>query len=62
MLFLLVDDHGTPLGEFDEREAAIAALDELITADPAAAEECGIIIFDEEGRRVGEPIGRAAAA
>ena len=62
MLYVLLDDHGTPYGEFDDREAAIRALDELIAADPSAAEECGITVFDDEGRRVGKPISRPAAA
>jgi hypothetical protein len=62
MLYVLVDDHGTPLGEFDERAAAIRALDELIAIDPSAAEDCGITVFDDEGRRAGDPISRPAAA
>lgn len=62
MLYLLIDDNGTPLGEFDDREAAIAALDALIAADPASADDCGIVVLDEQGQRVGEPIARPAAA
>jgi uncharacterized protein YuzE len=34
---------------------------ELIAADPSAADECAVIELDENGRRVGEPITRAAA-
>lgn len=62
MLYLLIDDHGTPLGEFDDREAAIAALDKLIAEDPSAAEDCGVVVLDEHGQRVGETIARSAAA
>jgi hypothetical protein len=62
MLYVLVDDHGTPLGESDDRAAAIRALDELIAADPSAAEDCGITVSDEEGRRGGDPISRPATA
>jgi hypothetical protein len=58
LMFFLVDDHGSPLGEFKTREEATAALEELIVADPQAAEDCAIIELDARGRRVGEPITR----
>jgi hypothetical protein len=49
------------VGEFDTREEAERALDEAIAADPSAADELAVIEFDENGKRVGEPITRAAA-
>lgn len=60
-MFVLVDHHGSPLGEFDSREDAVSALEELVKADPSAADECGIVELDAQGRRVGEPITLAAA-
>lgn len=50
------------VGEFDMREEAERALDESVAADPAGADELAVIEFDENGKRVGEPITRAAAA
>jgi hypothetical protein len=55
-MFFLVDDHGSPLGEFKTREAAADALERLIADDPLAAQECAIIELDARGRRVGEPV------
>jgi hypothetical protein len=49
------------IGEFDTREDAERALDELVAAEPAAAGESAVFEFDEDGQRVGEPITRAAA-
>ncbi len=49
------------VGEFDTREEAERVLDESVAADPAAADELAIIKFDENGKRVGDPITRAAA-
>jgi hypothetical protein len=53
--------HGDSLGEFDSLEAAEAALDRVIAADPSAADEVGIVAFDETGAQHGAPITRAAA-
>jgi hypothetical protein len=58
-MFFLVDDHGSPLGEFKTREEATHALEQLIAEDPAAAEECAVIELDARGRRVGEPVTHA---
>jgi len=49
------------VGEFEVREDAERALDQLILAEPSAAEEFAVFEFDETGKRVGEPITRAAA-
>jgi hypothetical protein len=49
------------IGEFDTREEAERALDELVAAEPSAADEFALFEFDENGKRVGEPITRAAA-
>jgi hypothetical protein len=55
-MFVLVDDHGSPLGEFPTRAEAVRALEELVRADPSAADECGVVELDKAGRRVGEPV------
>ena len=49
------------IGEFEAREDAERALDELVLADPSGALEFAVVEFDENGKRVGEPITRAAA-
>jgi hypothetical protein len=49
------------IGEFETRRDAERALDELVLAEPSAAEEFAVFEFDENGKRVGEPITRAAA-
>lgn len=49
------------IGEFDTREEAERALDELVAAEPSAVDEFALFEFDENGERVGEPITRAAA-
>ena len=49
------------IGEFETREDAERALDELIAAEPSAADEFAVFEFDENGKRVGEAITRAAA-
>lgn len=49
------------IGEFDTREHAERALDELVAAEPWAADEFAVFEFDENGERVGEPITRVAA-
>jgi hypothetical protein len=51
--FALLDDHGTPLGDFENVRDALKAFDVLIGSDPAAAAECFVAEFDTEGRRVG---------
>ncbi len=62
-MYVLVDDHGGQLGEFRSRAAAVRALEELIAGDPSAADECGVVEIDEDGRRIGEPItARSLAA
>jgi hypothetical protein len=49
------------IGEFETREDAERALDELIAAEPSAADEFAVFELDENGKRVGEAITRAAA-
>jgi hypothetical protein len=49
------------VGEFETRDEAERALDELIAAEPSTADEFAVFEFDENGERVGEPITRAAA-
>jgi hypothetical protein len=49
------------IGEFDARDDAERALDELVAAEPSSAEEFAVVEFDANGKRVGEPITRAAA-
>ncbi len=49
------------VGEFDTREDAERALDELISAEPSATGEFAVFEFDENDERVGDPITRAAA-
>ena len=49
------------IGEFEAREDAERALDELIAAEPSATDEFAVFEFDENGKRVGEAITRAAA-
>lgn len=55
-MYVLVDDHGGHLGEFDSRAAAVRALEELIARDAAAADDCGVVEIDDKGRRIGDPI------
>jgi hypothetical protein len=62
VLFVLMElDHGDVLGEFDSEAAAVAALDRILAAEPKAAEEIGVVAYDDAGEQVGEPITRAAA-
>ena len=49
------------IGEFETREEAERALDDLIAAEPSAGDEFAVFEFDENGKRVGDPITRAAA-
>jgi hypothetical protein len=51
-MFLLLDDHGTPLGEFETRREAEETLTELVRADPSATFDCFIAEFDEHGQRI----------
>lgn len=53
--------HGDLLGEFDTMAEAEAALDRVVAADASAADEVGIVTFDETGAQHGAPITRAAA-
>ena len=39
--------NGDALGEFDSLEAAEAALARIVSSDPSAAEDVGIVAFDE---------------
>jgi len=56
-MFVLIElAHADLLGEFDSREEALAALRRVVEADPAAANECGVVELDKAGRRVGEPV------
>jgi hypothetical protein len=48
------------VGELDTRVEAEQALDELVTAEPSAAEEFSAFECDENGEIVGEPITRGA--
>lgn len=62
MLYVLVDDFGTPLGEFDDEGAAKCALADLVAIDPSAASECSVIALDEAGRRADRPAQDSARA
>jgi hypothetical protein len=53
-MFVLIDDHGTQLGAFRDRGAAVEALRSLAEGDPLAAHECAVAELDRHGRRVGE--------
>ncbi len=55
-MYLLVDDHGERLGEFEDRGEAIHALEQLVQSDRSAAEDCAIVELDRDGHRTGEPL------
>lgn len=55
-LYVLVDDRGNVIAEYDERAEALRVLDEEIACDPTAADELAVIALDAQGLRVGEPI------
>jgi hypothetical protein len=46
------------VGEFDTRDDAGRALDELTSGEPATADGLAIFEFEENGQQVGEPITR----
>lgn len=60
-MFYIVDDHGQFLGKFEERDAALAALEALVSEDPLAGDECAVIEMDARGHRVGDPISAISA-
>jgi hypothetical protein len=49
-------DTGTFVASFDSEGCAIDALVTLATIDPARAGQLVFVAFDDEGRRVGEPV------
>lgn len=51
--FELLDDSGTPLGSFDSKDEALAALDHLIERDPDSRLDAFVAEFDVNGDRVG---------
>lgn len=57
-VFALMDLRNADLlREFETREAALRALAALADADVTAAEDCGVLEFDDStGRRIGEPL------
>lgn len=48
------------VGEFETRAEAERALDDLVAAEPSAAEEFAVFECDDNGKLVGEAITRAA--
>ncbi len=50
--YIVSDDHGTPYGEYTDRDIAVEALRDLIDADPAAVHDCFIVVLGEHGERV----------
>lgn len=55
-MFVLVDDRGQVLGEFDAREAAKQALVTAVEASGGEeADSLALVELDEQGRRVGGP-------
>ena len=61
-LYVLTDDHGETLGEFETEAAAVRALTDLVNADPQAADDCYVVLLDDQGRRTSEPIRHGVAA
>jgi hypothetical protein len=51
---------GNLAGEFDSLAEAKRALAELVAAEPAGADDAGIVPCDSQGRPIGEPIVSAA--
>jgi hypothetical protein len=49
------------IGEFKSRADGERARDELVAAEPSAADELALFELHESGDRVGEPITRASA-
>lgn len=47
MRFELIDDHSQLLGVFDDEHAALAAAEQLLADEPAAADEVALMAFDE---------------
>ena len=47
--------------EFESGADGERALDELVAAEPSAANELALFELDENGERVGDPITRAVA-
>lgn len=55
-LYVLVDAHGSRLGEYRSRAAAVSALLELVEADPQTKDDCAIIPLDANGKRRGNAL------
>lgn len=63
MRYVLVDSHGTTLGSYTEREAALQAYAELVEEDPSAAEDVALLACDDSGvaqERIDAPAAAAA--
>ncbi len=49
-------DGGNLVASYDEEEAAIDALTQLVHDDPKSAEDVVLLTFDDRGEPVGEPV------
>lgn len=62
MYALMLLNRADLLGEYETREGAEGALDRLFDHDERLGEDAGIFELDGDGRPVGDPITRRAAA
>ena len=61
-MFFLVNERGESLGKFRDKEAALAALEELRHDAEYAGEWFAVVELDRHGNRVGEPIDELVSA
>lgn len=56
MTYSIFDSSGNLVDAFDDRDAATAALTEIVRAEPDAADEVLLVTQDDEGNMIGETI------
>lgn len=56
MTYSIFDSTGNLVDAFNDRDAAIAALTEIVRAEPDAADAVLLVAQDDEGNMIGETI------
>ena len=56
MYYTIFDSTGNLIDSFEDEQSARAAMDQIVNAEPEAAEHLALFICDDNGKPVGDPI------